>query len=116
MLKCAKKYGVEFDTVDPSHALLEKLPLWHHFGEDASKVQINNSDACVCLRENHGVLYIRDGLVVLNRLTDNDHRRSPTCRCVACSDDRQIRGCANPHACTSAVENKLSRILPKWDP
>ncbi|KAJ7142255.1 hypothetical protein C8R44DRAFT_590425, partial [Mycena epipterygia] len=116
MLKCAKKYGVEFDTLNPQRSLLEKLPLWHHFGEDLNKTQTNNSEACTCLRENHGVLYIAEGLAVLNRLSDNSHRRSPTCCCSACHDDRQIYGCRNPHACTSAVENKLSRLLSKWDP
>jgi hypothetical protein len=32
MLKCAKKYGVEFDLTSPSCEILGKMPLWHHSG------------------------------------------------------------------------------------
>ncbi|KAJ6449442.1 hypothetical protein C8R47DRAFT_999215, partial [Mycena vitilis] len=53
MLKCAKKHKVKFDTLSPSREVQGKLPLWHHLGEDRTQVQINNSAACVCLRENH---------------------------------------------------------------
>ncbi|KAJ7078704.1 hypothetical protein B0H15DRAFT_788762, partial [Mycena belliarum] len=58
MLKCAKKYGVAFDAIHPSPEIQGQLPLWHHFGEDPNKTQINNSPACQCLRSNHRVLNV----------------------------------------------------------
>ncbi|KAJ7906722.1 hypothetical protein B0H13DRAFT_1549764, partial [Mycena leptocephala] len=116
MLKCAKKYGVEFDLLSPSREIMGKMPLWHHSGQDPAQTQTNNSEACKCLRNNHGVIFVEDGLNILDRINDQTHRASATCKCVACSQDRRSRGCENPAACTSAVDRKLSRLLPKWDP
>ncbi|KAJ7059968.1 hypothetical protein C8F01DRAFT_938568, partial [Mycena amicta] len=31
MISTARKYGVKFDTFNPSKAILEQLPMWHHF-------------------------------------------------------------------------------------
>ncbi|KAJ7115513.1 hypothetical protein C8R43DRAFT_835646, partial [Mycena crocata] len=92
------------------------LPLWHHFGEDPNKLQQNNTPACKCLRENHGVIFIADGLAILNRTRDLTHKRSPACKCGECRNDRRQKGCNNPHACVLAVEHKLNQLLPKWDP
>ncbi|KAJ7483378.1 hypothetical protein FB451DRAFT_954140, partial [Mycena latifolia] len=100
----------------PSLEIQGQIPIWHHFGEDPDKTQLNNSKACRCLRENHGVQLVRDSLKILERLRDAAHRRSPTCRCLACDEDRRVRGCDNPNACVQAVERRLSSILPKWDP
>ncbi|KAJ7601415.1 hypothetical protein B0H17DRAFT_969783, partial [Mycena rosella] len=116
MLKCAKKYGVEFDTFNPSRGIQGQLPLWHHFGENEDKTQVNNSKACKCLRANHGVKTVQDGLEIMKRLTNAEHKRSPACRCLACSEDRRVRNCENPQACIKAVENRLSSLVPKWDP
>ncbi|KAJ7117029.1 hypothetical protein C8R44DRAFT_591452, partial [Mycena epipterygia] len=115
-LKCAKKYGVRFDTINPSRQIQGMIPLWHHFGEDPQKSQTNNSAACRCLRRNHNILYVHEATTVLQRTEDNTHRPSPTCDCSACSNDRRTRGCRNPHAYILALERKLSRLLPKWDP
>ncbi|KAJ7769381.1 hypothetical protein B0H16DRAFT_1239275, partial [Mycena metata] len=92
------------------------LPLWYHTGEDPGKTQYHNTAACICLRENHGVIHVHEGMEVLSRLQDSTHKKSKHCRCVACNGDRRSRGCENPHACTTAVEKTLSRLLPKWDP
>ncbi|KAJ7616836.1 hypothetical protein DFH06DRAFT_906931, partial [Mycena polygramma] len=116
MLKCAKNYGTEFDTLNPSREIQGKIPLWHHFGEDPAKIQINNSRACICLRENHGVLYTEQGVSVLSRLRDETHKQSATCSCARCKEDKRSRGCSNPSACIKAAEGKLSRLLPKWNP
>ncbi|KAJ7663723.1 hypothetical protein DFH06DRAFT_986691 [Mycena polygramma] len=55
-------------------------------------------------------------MTVLARIRDETHKQTPTCRCIRCSEDRRARGCSNPSACTKAVESKLTRLLPKWDP
>ncbi|KAJ7145027.1 hypothetical protein C8R46DRAFT_918855 [Mycena filopes] len=53
MLKTAKKYGVKFDTLNPSNQIQGSLPLWHHAGGDPEKTQYPNSKSCCCLRQNH---------------------------------------------------------------
>ncbi|KAJ7697033.1 hypothetical protein B0H17DRAFT_928743 [Mycena rosella] len=113
MLQCAKKYGVSFDTVNPSPQILGQLPLWHHFGQDPNKMQRNNSASCKCLQANHDVWLVHEGLVMLRRLRDEEQKPTPTCKCLACSEDRHVRSCNNPHVCTSAVERRLSSLLPK---
>ncbi|KAJ7126526.1 hypothetical protein C8R43DRAFT_897802 [Mycena crocata] len=92
MLRCAKKYGVIFDTGNPSSEIQEQIPLWHHFGEDPEKRQTNNSMACRCLRENHGILYVHEGMDMIRRLQSNTHRKTPNCRCPACVEDRRSLG------------------------
>ncbi|KAJ7662374.1 hypothetical protein B0H17DRAFT_1211984 [Mycena rosella] len=116
MLKVAKKYGVEFDTLQPTKELRDLLPLWHHLGEDPSRTQLNNSPQAKCLRINHNVVTVGDGLAIMNRIGSPDHRAHPGCTCVACSDDRIERRCKNPNACAVAVGTCLLQILPKWRP
>ncbi|KAJ7622330.1 hypothetical protein FB45DRAFT_1091203, partial [Roridomyces roridus] len=116
MLRVSKKYNLTFDTVNPSAELRGQLPLFHHFGEDESKTQWNNSSACVCLRVNHGVISIDDGLLEMGRLDDPDHVPQADCSCIACSEDREGRGCANPHACATAVVKRANLLHPKWNP
>ncbi|KAJ7185336.1 hypothetical protein C8R46DRAFT_827296, partial [Mycena filopes] len=116
MLKCAKKYGVDFNTVNPSNEIKGEIPLWHHFGEDRKKTQHKNAKECVCLRERHNVHLVRDAMAMLRRLQSRTHERVQSCVCEDCSDDRITRGCANPNACIAAIERKLSALLPKWDP
>ncbi|KAJ6605667.1 hypothetical protein B0H10DRAFT_1747560, partial [Mycena sp. CBHHK59/15] len=41
---------------------------------------------------------------------------SDACKCVACDEDRTMRGCKKPHACAKAVGSRLQQILPKWIP
>ncbi|KAJ7643413.1 hypothetical protein DFH06DRAFT_999143, partial [Mycena polygramma] len=55
MISVANKYGVTFDTLNPSEELRKLLPLWHHFGEDQSKTQYNNKPQHKCLRSAHHV-------------------------------------------------------------
>ncbi|KAJ7238109.1 hypothetical protein B0H12DRAFT_980126, partial [Mycena haematopus] len=109
-------HGVTFDTLDPSAEILAKLPLFHNCGEDPEKTQINNSPACKCIRDRHGVLSIGQGLPLIERLLDEAHIPSKTCPCPACSEDRTSRGCKNPHLCAKAVERRFSSYLAKWDP
>ncbi|KAJ7149859.1 hypothetical protein C8R43DRAFT_887664 [Mycena crocata] len=116
MVNAARKYGVEFNTDNPSRELRGLLPLWHHFGEDTSKRQLNNKPQSKCLRENHKVETISEGLTVMDRLTDPDHHENKSCSCEACCDDRRERGCKNPHGCAVAVRTRLDELLPKWDP
>ncbi|KAJ6480546.1 hypothetical protein C8R47DRAFT_1050204 [Mycena vitilis] len=36
--------------------------------------------------------------------------------CDECEDDREKRGCENPHACVTSAASRLRQILPKWVP
>ncbi|KAJ7912022.1 hypothetical protein B0H13DRAFT_1614009 [Mycena leptocephala] len=115
MLKCAEKYG-EFDIINPSFELRKQLPLFHHFGQDPTLIQRNNTAPCTCLRNNHNVRTTGEGMSVMARLQDNQHRLSPSCQCLACAEDRRVRGCNNPHSCARTVGSRLDHLLPKWDP
>ncbi|KAJ7152496.1 hypothetical protein C8R46DRAFT_913052 [Mycena filopes] len=116
MLTCAKKYGVVFDTPDPSNELKKLLPLWHHHGENPELRQLNNKPQSKCLRKNHGVTTIGQGMAIMARLTTITHRADAKCICNACIDDRLEKKCKNPHKCAVAVKDRLTQILPKWNP
>ncbi|KAJ6475886.1 hypothetical protein DFH09DRAFT_812563, partial [Mycena vulgaris] len=116
VLKCAKKYGMEFDTLHPSSELCMLLPLFHHHGENPAKRQINNSAACKCLRKNHSVATVGEGMAVMSRLDSPIHVPDAKCVCSPCIDDRLENRCKNPHRCATTVRDRLNQILPKWDP
>lgn len=40
----------------------------------------------------------------------------PACPCLACVEDREIRGCVNPHRCAMAAQSALDRLRPLWQP
>jgi hypothetical protein len=116
MLACAKKYSVEFDTLNPSKEIRNSLPLWHHHGENPAKRQINNAPQCKCLRKNHGVKLSGQGIEVMARLDSPGHSADPKCICAECIDDRLERKCKNPHRCAIGVRDRLAQIHSKWDP
>ncbi|KAJ6453024.1 hypothetical protein DFH09DRAFT_836281, partial [Mycena vulgaris] len=116
MLKVAKKFGVEFDTLQPTKGIRESLPLWHHIGENPEHIQINNSPQCKCLRARHGVSTVGDGLAVMARLVCPTHVEDRWCVCEPCSNDRRERGCTNPHACALSAKSRLDLLISKWDP
>ncbi|KAJ7167392.1 hypothetical protein C8R43DRAFT_818363, partial [Mycena crocata] len=116
MLAVARKFGIKFDTNDPPRDVRELLPLWHHFGEDPSRRQLNNKPQCKCLRENHNVNTVGEGLKVMARLTDPAHYADKLCVCENCYIDRTQNSCKNPHSCALTVQMRLDQILPKWDP
>ncbi|KAJ7807323.1 hypothetical protein B0H13DRAFT_1510589, partial [Mycena leptocephala] len=55
MISVGHKYGVTFDTINPSAELNSLLPLFHHFREDRNKTQYNNEPQSKCLRQIHKV-------------------------------------------------------------
>ncbi|KAJ7314481.1 hypothetical protein DFH08DRAFT_616261, partial [Mycena albidolilacea] len=116
MIKCLNKYGVSFETVRPSAEILKKMPLWHHPGEDRQKRQENNGKKAKCMRKNHAVMTIGDGLDLAQRLKNSKHAKLASCVCDECEDDREVQGCQNPHACATAAASRLGQILPKWIP
>ncbi|KAJ7342328.1 hypothetical protein DFH08DRAFT_632051, partial [Mycena albidolilacea] len=116
MIKCLNKYGISFETVRPSTELLKKMPLWHHPGEDRQKRQENNGKKAKCMRKNHAALTIGDGLSLAQRLKNPIHAKLASCVCDECEDDREVRGCQNPHACATAAASRLGQILPRWIP
>ncbi|KAJ6536992.1 hypothetical protein B0H19DRAFT_853215, partial [Mycena capillaripes] len=115
MLKCAKKYGVEFNTLNPSQEIRNQLPLWHHHGENPAIRQTNNSAQSKCLRTNHKVVSSGQGMDVLARLDSPSHYADPKCVCTECIGDRLENKCKNPHKCAVAAGTRMGQILPKWD-
>ncbi|KAJ7121450.1 hypothetical protein C8R44DRAFT_542958, partial [Mycena epipterygia] len=116
MVNTALKYGLQFDTYDPSQDLLKELPLWHSFAEDKSKRKINNTAPCKCLRSTHRAYTLGDAMVISERLSDPAHRADNGCMCHPCILDRVFAGCKNPHSCAKMAKLKLDSLLPKWDP
>ncbi|KAJ7323927.1 hypothetical protein DFH08DRAFT_635237, partial [Mycena albidolilacea] len=116
MVKCLNKYGLSFETFQPLTALQRDMPLWHHPGENPQKRQINNGQKAKCLKKNHAALTIGNGVDIARRLNDPLHYGYASCVCDACEDDRESRGCENPHACAVAAASRLGQILPKWIP
>ncbi|KAJ7213184.1 hypothetical protein GGX14DRAFT_361340, partial [Mycena pura] len=116
LVKCLNKYGLTFATVNPSTALLQQMPLWHHPGEDSTKRQENNGRAARCMRANHAALTIGDGLDIALRMRDPLHSNQATCACDRCEADRTSHGCSDPHACVTKAASRLKQIHPRWIP
>ncbi|KAJ7269103.1 hypothetical protein C8J57DRAFT_952995, partial [Mycena rebaudengoi] len=116
MVKCLNKYGVSFETTHPSTEIKKKMPLWYHPRKNRHKRQVNNSQEANCLRQNHAVFTVGDGLEMIRRRDDPLHYDRASCECDACDDDKEIRGCENPHACIAAAASRLGQILPGWIP
>jgi hypothetical protein len=68
------------------------------------------------MRKNHAALTIGEGLDLAQRLENPQHAKLASCMCDECEDDRKVRGCENPHTCTTAAASRLGQILPKWIP
>ncbi|KAJ7440757.1 hypothetical protein FB451DRAFT_959977, partial [Mycena latifolia] len=114
MINWARKLGVQFVASNPHRDVLLEMPLWHHFGEDTPKRQINNNARCRCVRDVHGVFYVRDAMAVILRLTDASHTPKINCLCYDCVEDRALKHCKNPHSCAMTDRTRLDRLLPKW--
>ncbi|KAJ7106852.1 hypothetical protein C8R43DRAFT_905988 [Mycena crocata] len=107
MVNVAKRYGIIFDTHQPTQEIRRKLPLWHHFGEDRRKHRVNNSIQCKCLRSKHEAKTMGDAEVISARLDDPRHRADRKCTCLDCIDDRAFQKCQNPHACAKMARYKV---------
>ncbi|KAJ7233650.1 hypothetical protein C8J57DRAFT_1077140, partial [Mycena rebaudengoi] len=116
LVRCVNKYGMMFATVNPQAEILKEMPMWYHPGEDPLRRQMNNDEKAICMRGNHAVLKVRDGMVLAQRLRNPLHGPRATCECDECDDDRTFGGCDNPHACAVAAAARLRQILPKWIP
>ncbi|KAJ7497834.1 hypothetical protein B0H11DRAFT_1715750 [Mycena galericulata] len=116
MIKVALKYGVRFETSDPTSELIKLLPLWHHFGEDTTKIQYNNKPQSKCLREKHNVLTVGDATDLIARLHEDDHQADAECHCPPCIEDRVLRDCVDPHKCILAAVERLGLLQPIWNP
>ncbi|KAJ7197796.1 hypothetical protein GGX14DRAFT_307203, partial [Mycena pura] len=116
MVKCINKYGVKFGVVDPPTEILRAMPLWHHPGEDSDKRQENNGLRARCLRRAHDALTIGDAMDMKVRLEDPLHAGGAICVCDGCTEDRDKRGCENPHACATKAASRLRQIHPRWIP
>lgn len=115
MIRTAKKYAINFHSLKPSQTVQLEMPLWYHLGADRNKLQMNNSKRSRCLRATHNVQVVGDAIQMLKRLEVEDHVPLRGCTCTSCKHDRDQR-CDNPHACISAVANRLNQLLPSWNP
>ncbi|KAJ7141977.1 hypothetical protein C8R46DRAFT_1046559 [Mycena filopes] len=116
MINTGVKYGLVFDTPEPSVDLRKKLPLWHPFSEDRTKRRINNTTPCKCLRHNHRVFNVGDAIRAAERLGNPDHITDKTCMCYDCVEDRNFKNCKNPHSCAKMARQKIDSLVPKWNP
>ncbi|KAJ7049616.1 hypothetical protein C8F01DRAFT_927662, partial [Mycena amicta] len=114
MISTAQKYGLKFDTFNPSKAIMEQLPMWHHFAENPAKHRINNAATSRCLRQVHYAHTMEKANNLAWRLSYKQHEPHKECNCHACYGDRD-RGCQDPHKCMKAAKMKMDSILPKWD-
>ncbi|KAJ6529340.1 hypothetical protein B0H19DRAFT_859305, partial [Mycena capillaripes] len=113
MINTGLKYGLCFDTIDQSRKIREEFPLFHHFGEDKSKLRINNTGPCKCIRANHQGSNMGHALIISLRLEEPDHIPDKSCPCDDCTEDR-ASGCKNPHGCAKTANLKLDSIVIKW--
>ncbi|KAI0715290.1 hypothetical protein C8Q76DRAFT_618644, partial [Earliella scabrosa] len=117
MIKCARKYRVTVESLNPAAALKRELPLWYHIGRGEERYCVNTVSGR-CLRENHNVRTVLDGERVARRLTrtgdGGQHTTRGTCRCADCTRDRIDTGCTNPHRCAVAARTLMDRLLPRW--
>ncbi|KAJ7770259.1 hypothetical protein DFH07DRAFT_735479 [Mycena maculata] len=116
MIKCLNKYGFSFETINPCEQIQKEMPLWHHPGINRIKRQINNSEIAQCLRKNHAMLMVSEGMDLAQRLDEPSHEKHDSCDCEDCDRDHTLLGCNKPHACVKAVAARLGQILPKWIP
>ncbi|KAJ7196055.1 hypothetical protein GGX14DRAFT_376394, partial [Mycena pura] len=118
LVKCINKYGMSFEAVNPPEEVLKEMPLWHHPGEDSSRRQENNGRRARCLRTNHAVLTIGDGINMAARLENPLHasRAAGACVCDECDADREDHGCEDPLACATKASSRLRQIHPRWVP
>ncbi|KAJ7716463.1 hypothetical protein B0H16DRAFT_1339042, partial [Mycena metata] len=71
---------------------------------------------CICLCKKHNVHLVGDAMKMPDRLQSRAHIRARDCVCEDCCDDRLVKRCLNPSVCITALERKLSALLPRWDP
>ncbi len=118
MLRVAEKYGVRVDAPNPALALRRAMPVWYHIGKAEGR-SVANTKASRCLRENHRVTTVSDAVRVADRLPRRTgqagvHRQNAACKCVACDEDRRLRGCDNPHRCAVAAQKLSQNLDPIW--
>ncbi|KAJ7211997.1 hypothetical protein GGX14DRAFT_362172 [Mycena pura] len=116
LVKCVNKYGLKFEAINPPAEILRAMPLWHHPGEDSGRRQENKGQRARCLRKNHAALEMGDGVDIATRLMDPQHSDPASCTCNGCTEDRDRRGCEDPHAWVAKAASRLQQICPRWVP
>ncbi|KAL1690802.1 hypothetical protein GGG16DRAFT_55065 [Schizophyllum commune] len=115
-MKAITKHNARFDPVNPTTAIKEQMPIWHHLFIPLAKRPTYNTTRCKCMRENHEVKTVSDAITLTrNILGDVDHTTRPTCKCTGCASERS-KGCDNPNGCAHAAKALLDKLPAKWDP
>ncbi len=120
MVRTANKYGAGVDAPNPAKALKEALPIWYHMGRKEGRCTANCKSG-KCLREKHGVVSVLDCVKIADRLAaegrpSSGHRTRANCPCRPCKDDRDQKGCDNPHRCAAAAQKLLGNLQRIWAP
>ncbi|KAG2335595.1 hypothetical protein BDR05DRAFT_832993, partial [Suillus weaverae] len=93
--------------------LKEQLPTWQHIGAPPKTYHKNKN---LCLQQTHNAKLVKDLRDIMRRLTNQDaHQQQDLCPCNDCTNDR-LKGCKNPHKCTTIGEKILHNLLPKYNP
>lgn len=112
MLKTAKDLGVRFEMAVPCVEVLEKIPIWHHFGTKEKARKMNNTERNICLRMNHGVEYVGEAFTIVRWQVDNRHSSKDTCQCDGCCYDHDVLHCMKPAGCVATAVKLLDCLQP----
>jgi ribonuclease HI/exonuclease III len=115
MLKMAKEFNVNLDTLQPSQDLKGKLPIWMHIGANELLRILSSYKEAKCLKSKHRINKVEQ-LRILATRQDENHKPRGNCPCLRCREQRQENGCKNPHKCHIMAKKILNTLNPKWNP
>lgn len=117
MLKTAKKYEVTFHPQILENNLKDEMPIWFHLGLAGVKNIIINSKVAICQREVHKILTMGDMRYLAELADTRKNPRHKTRKNCACKKFKWARekGCKNPHKCSLAAQNFLSKLGQRWN-
>ncbi|KAL1684244.1 hypothetical protein EV122DRAFT_200122, partial [Schizophyllum commune] len=118
IITAAKEYGLRLECLAPSRAIIRDMPMWYHtYADPKIRTMASQSNASLCLRENHKARTVRDFEEIAARRTAPDHDRARrTCECEECAHLRLNIGCDDPDACYTRANEFLNTLPQKWDP
>ncbi|KAG1848869.1 hypothetical protein F4604DRAFT_1506592, partial [Suillus subluteus] len=115
ILKVARKYNLQWETIANNPEVTRLLPIWFHLGANEQLNKLNNSYYAECLQERHKVCTFKEMEMVSIRSSPL-HHQNRDCKCAHCELDRSNLGCQKPYKCRKLVKDILKCIKPKWDP
>ncbi|KAI0670962.1 hypothetical protein C8Q78DRAFT_973872 [Trametes maxima] len=123
MMKSARRFGAKFDVRRPVEVLKKALPIWSHIAGTTGAGIRTNTATNRCLSKNHAVQNVSSATEIVRRLERipltigvTQHKNNVKCECTACTHDREVLKCANPHKCAVAAKTLLEKLKPEWAP